>query len=62
MDHKEMRNSMLNAMDVNELMQELQKVILKPSEYTLIESTQLFKRCLTALEILSQIAEDASKD
>ena len=62
MDHKEMRNSMMNAIDVNELMQEIQKIILKPSDYTLIESTQLFKRCLTALEILSRVAEDAPKD
>ena len=53
---------MMNAIDVNELMQEIQKIILKPSDYTLIESTQLFKRCLTALEILSRVAEDAPKD
>lgn len=52
----------MGAMDVNELMQDIQKIILKPSDYTLIESTQLFKRCLTTLEILSRIAEDASKD
>jgi hypothetical protein len=61
MDHQEMRKSLLNAIDVNQLLQEIQDVIDKPSHYNLIESTKLFRRCQSALEVLSRIAEDASR-
>jgi hypothetical protein len=57
-DHAQMRKTMLDAIDAEQLLLEIDNIIFKPSHFTLIDSTYLFKRCRTAIELLSRLAEE----
>jgi hypothetical protein len=57
-DHKQMRRTLLDALETQELLSEIEEIILKPSHFTLIDSTNLFRRCKTAIETLSHLAEE----
>lgn len=49
---------MLDAVDAEQLLAEINEIIFKPSHFTLIDSTHLFKKCRTAIEVLSRLAEE----
>jgi len=57
-DHAQMRKTMLDAIDAEQLLLEIDNIIFKPSHFTLIDSTYLFKRCRTAIELLSRLEEE----
>lgn len=50
---------MLNALEVQKLIEKIEHIILKPSDYTMIESTILFRECKTAIETLYRASENA---
>ncbi len=57
-DHAQMRRALLDSIDAEQILLEIDEIVLKPSHFTLIDSTYLFRKCKTAIEILSRLAEE----
>lgn len=49
---------MLDAIDTEKLLSEINEMIVKPSHFTLIDSTHLLKKCKATIELLSRLAEE----
>lgn len=54
MDHKQMRECFMNAIDTPQLMQELRTYLNKPSDYTIGDTCALIQRAVMAIEILQR--------
>jgi hypothetical protein len=57
-DRAQMRKTMLDAIDTEKLLSEINEMIVKPSHFTLIDSTHLLKKCKATIELLSRLAEE----
>lgn len=54
MDHKQMRECVMNALDIPQLIDELKTYLNKPSDYTIGETCTVIQRAVMALEILQR--------
>lgn len=58
MDHAEMNKAFLNALNINEIVVDIDKAINNPSEYSSRETTLLFSRCKMAIESLRRNSQN----